>query len=123
MSAVNPGLPAVPEYLADDKDHRRKIAQALNQVMRGKINATLDVTLSANSATTIIKDARLGYYSAIAPVMALSASAATALAAGIWFDPTSFKPRSADTLQPPQITAHHNNTADADKTVRFLIIG
>lgn len=122
MPTTNPNSSPVPEFLVDEKEHRRQIARRVNLQNQGKLNVTLDVTLNANAATTVIKDPRLDDFRAIIPAMALSASAATAIAAGIWFD--SFVPeKKGSAPAPAQITAHHNNTADTDKKIRFLFIG
>lgn len=113
MPQSNPGFQPVPVFLPNDDEHRRMIAQAVNSILGGKVNATIDVTLTASAATTTLNDSRIGYYSAVIPAMAMTAHAATALAAGIYID----------TMKSGSCVVHHNNTADTDKTIRFLIIG
>jgi len=113
------GFPGVPEFLPNSAEHRRQIARRVNSLSIGKINCTVDVTLAANTGATVIADSRIGYYSAVTPLMALSLSGAVAIAAGIWFDaPTGGAGSTTAT-----IVAHHNDTADADKTIRFGIFG
>jgi hypothetical protein len=113
------GSQAVPEFLADEKEHRRQIARALNFTKKGKINVTFDVTLNANATTTVISDPRLSIDSAISPAMAMTANGATAIAAGIY----------VDTVLPPvgttnaSATVHHASNAATDQKIRFLIIG
>ena len=99
--------------MPDERMHRMMIARSMNSVLRGKFNATIDVTLTANAATTTISDARIGYYTAVIPAMGMTASAATSLGAGIY----------VDTLKTGSCVVHHDNTADTDKTIRFVLIG
>lgn len=46
-------------------EHRRKLAEVLDGVMDGKINATGTVTLTASSTTTTLTDRRIGTGSVI----------------------------------------------------------
>lgn len=113
------GFPGVSPYLSNREEHRRELARATNRLNLAKFNCTKDVTLSANTGSTVIADIRIGYASAVTPLMALSLSAAVAIAAGIWFDSAL----AAASATSASIVAHHNNTADTDKKVRFGIFG
>ena len=69
MSASQ-GYSAVPEILTDSddrsvagKEHRRKMALALNGALRGKVNCVLDVVVTANATSTTITDPRISYFS------------------------------------------------------------
>lgn len=117
--SVTRGFPPVPEYLVDANEHRRQIARKLNTINQGKFNCTIDVTLNANTGATLIADNRIGYRTAVTPLMAQSLSAAVALAAGIWFDP----PRAGAGSTTPTIVAHHTNSAATDQKIRFGIFG
>lgn len=119
MSAINYGYPSVPEDSTDERDHRRKLARAIQMLTLGKSNCTLDVTLNANAATTTINDSRISATSAIVPAMATTAHAATALAAGIYVTNIT----AATPFQQGSAVINHNNTVDTDKTIRFLILG
>lgn len=119
MSTINYGFQSVPEDSSDERDHRRRMARAIQALMLGKSNCTLDVTLNANAATTTIQDPRISATSAIVPAMATTAHAATALAAGIYV--TSIT--GATAFQTGSAVINHNNTVDTDKTIRFLILG
>jgi hypothetical protein len=110
----NPNAQPVPEFLADDKEHRREIARRLNLITQGKLNITLDVTLAANVASTTITDPRIGFYSAVVPAMAGTKDAAAELATGNLY---------VDTLTKGSCVVHHSNNAQTDRTIRFLIIG
>ncbi len=118
LSTVS-GFPAVEEYLPNSSEHRRRIARQLNRINQGKFNCTLDVTLNANTGSTLITDNRIGYHSLVTPSMALTLSGATALAAGIWFDPPTGKAGSTSAT----ITAHHAVSSATDQTIRLGIFG
>ena len=114
MPTTNPNAQPVPEFLVDDKEHRREIARRVNLITQGKLNITLDVTLAPNAASTTMTDARIGFYSAVVPAMALTKDAATELASGNVY---------VDTLMKGSCIVHHSNDAQTDRTIRFLIIG
>ena len=113
------GYPGVTPYLGDGAIHRREIAAAVNRINRGKFNVTVDVTLNANTGATLITDNRIGYKTAVSPLMGLSLNAAAAIAAGIWFD----APLAGGGSTTASIVAHHNITADTDKKIRFGLFG
>ncbi len=113
MSGDNIGFQAVTPYLEDQKEHRREIATKVNTILQGKINVFIDVTLRDGHTTTTLTDARIGYYSAIVPAMAMTANAATAITAGIW----------VNGVKSGQATLNHASSANTDQTIRFLIIG
>lgn len=79
---TNLGYLPVPTTGSDEKEHRRKLAEKINDINRGKFNCTLDVTLST-AATTTVTDPRISQTSVLSWNMALS-SAAADFAAGIW---------------------------------------
>lgn len=74
-------FPGIPKLLSDEKEHRRQIAQMLNdRVNRGKFNCTITVTLAVSPAvTTTLTDERIGYTSYV-DFMPTTAAAATAKA-------------------------------------------
>ena len=74
-----PGFPGVPRLLPDEKEHRRQIAQMINdQLNHGKFNCTITVTLAVSPAvTTTLTDERIGYGSYV-DFMPTTANAATA---------------------------------------------
>ena len=93
--------------------HRREIATALNQAIRGKLNAVGTVTLTANAATTTLIDERIGGDSWIG-LMPLTANAAGALA--------NIFNLSAD-ITKGQAVITHANVASTDRTFRYVVIG
>lgn len=109
---TNQGYPAVPEILGDEKEHRRKMALAINILNQGKSNCTLDVPITPSAATTNIIDPRISVFSAINPATAFDAAGAADIAAGIYV--TNLNNGSA--------TLNHRNNA-ATRTIRFNILG
>lgn len=49
----------VPLYHTDEGEHRRKLASAVNEALRGRISSILDVALLAGTSTPVT-DARVG---------------------------------------------------------------
>ncbi len=117
--ATTPAVQAVPLYMSDPKAHLNRIAQALNQVIGGKINAQLTVTLRAFDVTTVINDPRIGADSVIVPAMALTQTGSFALIDGIWI--TDRMPALDST--PGSATINHADQPYEDQTIVFLIIG
>ena len=54
------GYPGVTTMLADEKEHRRQIAQLANNMLQGKLNNVIQVTLTPNAISTTIIDKRIG---------------------------------------------------------------
>lgn len=94
-------------YVLTETDVLR--TEKLNNMLMGKLNSVLDVTLRANETTTTVIDVRISIDSYIG----LQPLTSTARASGTYVS-----------LQGDQtLTLTHNNTADTDKTFRLLIIG
>lgn len=109
MSAL--GFPGVSDMLPDEREHRRQIATVLNRINRGKINATIDVTLNAGSATTTLTESRLGPNTHLS-FMPQTANAATA------------KPSLYITSRTKGTAIiNHASSAATDQTFTCLIIG
>lgn len=108
---TRPGFQGVQAFQPNADEHRRRIAEVLNNVLQGKLNATLDVTLRASQTTTVVTDARLGPFSVILP-MARTASAAGNL------DGLYVTDQGKGTA-----TLHHDSISSTDQDVRLLIIG
>jgi hypothetical protein len=108
---MNKGYPAVPVMMPDEKEHRRQIAQAVNQQLTGKLNAVLQMTLTASSTTTTVTDKRIGAntYFGFQP---LTADAAAALG-------SLYVSSQAN----GDATLTHASTASVDRTFNVLLIG
>lgn len=107
------GYPGVVLELANEKEHRRQLAQLGNNLLQGKMNAVIKVTLAANAASTVVTDSRIGANTGLC-FSPLSANAAAALA-GLWVDASAQTNGTA--------TLHHANTATNDRTFNVLLIG
>jgi len=106
------GFPGVtPAGLSDA--NTRALYEAVNRAGAGKINATLDVTLTPNQSTTAVSDSRLGSNSFIG-FCPLTANAAAEIGAGSLYVSSQGKKTA---------TLTHANNAQADRTFRLLIIG
>lgn len=89
----------------------RQIARIVNDILQGKLNATMAVTLTPNAGTTTLSDARITASSFIG-LCPLTANAAGAIAT------TYPSTRAAGSV----IFTHANNS-QADKTFIVLVIG
>lgn len=107
------GYQGVPELLSNEQEHRRQLARAINQQLTGKLNAVLQVTLTASSTATVITDKRIGANTGLF-FSPLSANAAAALS-GLWVN-ASLQTNGTATLT-------HVNTATTDRTFNVLLIG
>jgi hypothetical protein len=107
------GFPLAPAELADEREHRRRLAAAANRALTGKLNAALEVTLAASQATTTVGDPRLSHTSFIG-CCPLTAHAAAEIGNGTLY----VSAQGAGSL-----TLAHANNAQTDRSFRLLIIG
>lgn len=105
------GYTIPPQMMADEKEHRRQLAQALGNAMTGKVNAVTQVTLAANVTTTTFTDARIGANTFFG-FQPLTADAAGAVA-GLY---VSSQANGTATLT-------HSSASSTDRTFRVLLIG
>lgn len=106
------GYQGVPQMLPDEKEHRRQIAQAVNNQLAGKLNAVLSVTLTPSATTTTVIDERIGFNTFIG-FSPRSADAVTAMISGLY---VSAKKNG-------QATLTHASSANVDQTFDVLLIG
>jgi hypothetical protein len=99
------------DWAGNTEEWVRKVVDVVNRIMDGKINATGDLTLTANAASTALADMRITPNSCIL-LMPTTANAATALA-------TTYV--SARTEESATVT--HANNAQTDRTFRYAILG
>lgn len=107
-----------PDKLSDAADGNwvRRIVDVLNNILSGRLNVVTQITLTASAASTDIKDARIGPYSAlILQPLTAHAQADFISATGVLADTTTQKAGF--------VTLRHPNNANADKTFNLLIIG
>lgn len=101
----------VPRSWNSIPDHLARLADAINNMLRGKLNNGGEVTLTANSATTTLTDIRIGSESVVL-MQPTTANAAGALS-GLYFG----------TPGNGTVTINHANDANTDKTFRYAVIG
>jgi hypothetical protein len=106
------GYPLVPETLANDVEHRRKLAQSVNLAMQGKLNAVVQVTLTPSSTTTTLIDSRIGASTGIF-FSPLTNDAVTASISGL----------HVSSQKNGQATLTHASAAAVDQTFNVLLIG
>lgn len=106
------GYPLAPPTLPDEKQHRRVLAQTVNQAMAGKLNAVTQITLTPNSTTTTVTDARIGAYTFFG-FSPLTPDAVTAQISGLH---VSSQANGTATLT-------HASSASVDQTFNLLLIG
>ena len=100
------GIQSSPERPLDEQ-----LISVVNAILKGRLNVTLDVTLTANAATTTVTDARLSSQSFIG-LMPKTANAAAALG-------TTYV---SSRLEKSCVLTHANN-AQTDRDFTLLIIG
>jgi hypothetical protein len=108
---VNLSTNVVPRTWHDIKDHAARLADAINNILRGKLNNTGTITLTESSATSTLTDVRIGINSVITlqPTTANAAAELATLYFGAASDGT--------------VTIHHANNAQTDRTFLYAIIG
>ena len=105
------GFLTVPVTWADETEHRRLIANAINSLRDGKINATGSVTLTASTTTTAITDIHVGADSVIL-LMPTTSNAAGALA-------TTY----IGTVAKQSFTISHASNSQADRIFKYVVLG
>lgn len=110
-----PNYPGCPQDGADSAAHRRQIARTANAAISGKANNKGEVTLTANAATTTVTDPRASFFSTIL-FEPLTANAAADLHGGGMYVTEANHLNSSFVIT-------HPNTADVDKTFRYVIVG
>lgn len=108
---MSKGYQGVTLMLSDEKEHRRQIAQLANNLLQGKLNTVIQVTLTPSSTTTTVTDKRIGAYTGLF-FSPLTADAAAAQA-GLY----------VSSQQNGSATLTHASTATADRTFNVLLIG
>jgi len=117
---ATPGYLPPPTDASDDSNaalrrFTRQIAQAVQLLMRGKMNNTVELTLTPGAAATVWEDPRLTSTSAVV-FDPLTANAAAELAAGTMYVLKANRNNGSWTIT-------HANAATTDRTFRAAIIG
>ena len=109
-----PAMQLPPNSLTDAASFHwvLEIATVVNNVLQGKMNVTLEVTLTVNAGSTTVIDARISAFSAIT-FMPLTVSAASEYAAGAIF---------VSQQKSGECVITHPNNATSDRTFRLSIL-
>jgi hypothetical protein len=94
----------------DEREHRRKLAEKINDMMQGDLNATGDVTLTASQATTTVTDRRVSASSYIG-FMPVTANAGGEV--GMYVSSRGEK----------TFTITHAVDSRSDRTFKYVVIG
>lgn len=106
MTAYVPGI---------DETDPKKINLAIQQLAAGRSNAVGSVTLTQNSATTVVVTRTGTCFSSSVPILIpTTANAATEFGAGTWY----ISAVGVDTF-----TITHVNSATASRTFLYVIVG
>ena len=108
-------FPAPPVGSDDPEFHRRQIADSVNNLMTGKMNNVLDVTLGASSASTTITDARIGVNTALL-FSPTTANASAEIGNGTIYVVTTSRVNGS-------VAITHANNSQTDRTFKVVLVG
>lgn len=109
-SLAQKGYQVVP-VIQDGPEQTRRIREAVNLILQGKMNCTGDVSLRKDSVSTTVSDVRAGIASVILP-MPTSPNGAAALTT--W---------SINTRNDGSFVFTHASTSTSDATATYAIFG
>lgn len=111
--AIGQAYEGVPVDWYDEAEHRRFLANGVNQVLAGKLEVLGEVTLAENVALTNVEDPRISVVSFI-DFQALTANAAVEKASGNMY---------ITTQETGKIAIAHTNNAQTDRSFRYIVLG
>lgn len=103
----------VRENQSLDNNFLKNVTTVVNNIMRGKINARGDLTLTASSDTTVVEDSNVGGSSCVL-LSPTSASAASEKASGNMY--VSYTGKQTFTIT-------HTNNSISDRSFRYVVLG
>jgi hypothetical protein len=110
---VDVSRPVVPLVHGNETEHRRLLAESINEILFGRLNNVGSVTLTANQATTAVTDIKVGGASKIF-LTPTTASAATEVGSGGIY---------ISAVGDGTFTITHANNATTDRTFDYAIFG
>ena len=112
MGSLAPkGYLGVPPFNPNEADHRRQLASALNNVLQGKLNNTVSITLKEDAVSTTVSDHRAGPDSVI---LAMPTSLNASVALDQWY---------VNTRTSGSFVLTHISTSTSDCTAVYAIFG
>ncbi len=109
------GFPTAPLEWADEKEWLRKLAEVVDSLSDGKINATGTVTLTASQATTTLSDRRIGLNTKVF-LTPVTANASAEIGAGAIY-------QTLPNTTEGQAVLNHANNSQSDRTFGFALLG
>jgi len=106
---------APPLFSNDETIHRKQLGESINNIIVGKLNNVIDVTLTASSATTTITDARIGVNTAFI-FTPTTANASAEIGAGTIHVVTTSRVNGS------AIVTNANNS-QTDRTFKVVMVG
>jgi hypothetical protein len=90
----------------------RRIVDVVNNTQKGKLNVTLNVTLTPNATSTVITDVRISAFSALLFTPRTANAAVEQAAGGLY----------VSSQQSGQAVVEHANSAQSDREFRVVIL-
>jgi hypothetical protein len=104
---------SVPATYRDATSHLRLVVNALRELANGRVDSASEVTLTANAATTVVADPRVG------PTTKVFLSPTTANAAAEQGAGTMYVSAKGDGT----FTITHANNAQTDRGFDYVVLG
>ena len=108
-------FPAPPLDSPDEAFHRRQISQSVNNLLLGRGNNVLDVTLAASAASNTVTDTRLGVNTVLL-FMPTTANASAEIGAGTIYVGQSNRLNGS-------VMITHANNSQTDRTFKVVLVG
>ena len=106
------GRPRVTEFQPNEGEHRRQIARSLNEVIAGRLDCVVDLTLDAGATSTTLIDSRANVWTAALMTPRTANAAAEMAAGGLYAVPSN-----------GTVTVYHANNAQTDRDFTIALIG
>jgi hypothetical protein len=110
-SLAKKGYHAVPILDPKEPELARRLIEAVNRILQGKMNCTADVLLNRDAVSTTVSDVRCGVASVIVPM-------ATSLDGGAALTTWSIQTRNNGSF-----VISHVSTSTSDATATYAIFG
>lgn len=106
-------FPEPPRDLEDTRQFMRSASSVMSNVLKGRTNNVLDVTVGANQSSTTVTDSRIGVHTVAVAIP----TTVNAQGAAIWPYRDFTSPVNGS------MSLIHTNDANADKTYKIILVG
>lgn len=110
-SLARSAFQSVPQIIGDDKELSRRLREAVNLILQGKLNCTANTTLTKDAISTTVSDVRAGPTSVILPMPTSPTGAA------------AFTTWNVSTRLTGSFVFSHVSTSTSDATATYAIFG